>query len=96
MVKDSVNGQQVQTGYGENGARPNGPAAPLPEKEARDGDEHHVEAGDEAGLAGGGVDQSDLLHRGPAEQGQTGQGPAAQEKAGAGILTACISTGPDE
>jgi len=72
--------QQVQTGYCQHRAHPNRRATPMPKEQTHDRDEHHVKAGDEAGLAGGCIDESHLLHGCAAEQGQTRQDASPQQE----------------
>jgi hypothetical protein len=45
----------------------------LAPQQPHDGDDHHIQAGDESRFSGGGVDQPHLLEGGAGEDGQPGQ-----------------------
>ena len=76
--------QKIKTGGSQESAQPGAGMGALTQDQAHDGHDHDVEPGDEAGVAGRGVDQTDLLQRGAREQEKTGETTTAQQRFASG------------
>ena len=83
-VEASGNAEEMKARGGDDGADPGGGGGAVADEDAQDGDEDDVKAGDEAGVACGGVDEADLLKGRAEEEDQSGEHGAEHVSSGGG------------